>query len=103
MLDNHTWGEILRAFLIAEGPLLIVPLLGAMLFAFTGWIMLDRADRGVLGFVLGFFLGPIGLVIAWVVRDNALRDQARYVSPHAREIDEIMARLRETDANRKLK
>jgi uncharacterized membrane protein len=37
--------------------------------------MLARVDRGFAGVLLGFFLGPVGLIIAWVMRANALRDQ----------------------------
>lgn len=41
----------------------------------AGYYILDRVDRGGLGIALGFFLGPVGLVIAWVLRDSALRDE----------------------------
>ena len=43
--------------------------------AIAGYLMLARVDRGFVGVLLGFFLGPIGLLIAWPMRDNALRDR----------------------------
>jgi hypothetical protein len=42
--------------------------------AVAGYLLLARIKRGFAGFLLGLFLGPIGLVIAWVIRDNKLRD-----------------------------
>src|SRR5947209_2646659 len=50
----------------------------------VGFLILDRVDRGWVGVLLGFFLGPIGLVIAWVLRDNALRDQEERDRRHQR-------------------
>jgi hypothetical protein len=43
--------------------------------AIAGYLMLARVDRGFVGVLLGFFLGPIGVLIAWPMRDNALRDR----------------------------
>jgi ribosomal protein L37AE/L43A len=40
-------------------------LIGALLCGVAGAVML-----GDTGFLLGFFLGPIGLVIAWTLRDS---------------------------------
>jgi len=42
--------------------------------ALAGFLLLARIKRGFAGVVLGLFLGPIGLVIAWAIRDNRLRD-----------------------------
>ncbi|HKO18405.1 MAG TPA: SHOCT domain-containing protein [Acidobacteriaceae bacterium] len=52
-----------------------VALLSAVVCGVAGYLILDRVDRGDVGGALGFFLGPIGLVIAWVMRDNGLRDE----------------------------
>jgi uncharacterized membrane protein len=55
---------------------LLTPILIAVVgCAVAGYLMLARVDRGFAGVLLGFFLGPVGLIIAWVMRANALRDQ----------------------------
>jgi hypothetical protein len=64
-------GEILEL----AGPFLFFAFVGAAICGLAGGVMLDRVGRGLAGALLGFFLGPIGLLIAWVVRDNALRDE----------------------------
>lgn len=38
--------------------------------------MLSRYNKAGTGFLLGFFLGPIGLIIAWTMRDSAKLDDA---------------------------
>jgi hypothetical protein len=43
--------------------------------AVAGYLMLARVDRGLAGVLLGFFLGPVGLLIAWPMRANALLDR----------------------------
>lgn len=53
--------------------MLIVILLA---FGVAGYMMLSVHERGWTGFLLGFFLAPIGLVIAWVMRSN-LAEAAR--------------------------
>jgi hypothetical protein len=45
--------------------------------AIAGYLTLARVGRGVAGILLGFFLGPIGLLIAWPMRANALLDRAQ--------------------------
>jgi hypothetical protein len=40
----------------------------------AGFVMLSRFNRGILGSALGAGLGPIGLVIAYFIRDNAKLD-----------------------------
>jgi putative oligomerization/nucleic acid binding protein len=65
------------------GSFLFFALVGALICGLAGGIMLDRVERGLAGALLGFFLGPIGLVIAWVMRDNALRDaEAEHARRH---------------------
>ena len=43
--------------------------------AIAGYLTLARVGRGLAGILLGFFLGPIGLLIAWPMRANALLDR----------------------------
>lgn len=43
--------------------------------AVAGYLMLARVGRGIVGVLLGFFLGPIGVLIAWPMRANALLDR----------------------------
>jgi hypothetical protein len=45
-------------------------IIGAFVFGIGGAAMLSQFDRAGTGFLLGFLLGPVGLVIAWVKRDN---------------------------------
>jgi hypothetical protein len=65
-----------------DGGILFLQIGALVVCAIAGYVMLDRVDRGGTGVALGFFLGPIGLVIAWVMRDNALRDQAERQRHH---------------------
>lgn len=96
------WRALIWQAMLLNAPLLIAGFITACLCGLAGFMMLDRVDRGGAGFALGFFLGPIGLVIAWVMRDNAPReeDRATLRRLHADQIDDIMARLRSTDPNR---
>lgn len=65
-----TIGEVgLLAFIALVAVLINIP------SAIAGHLMLERFEKGNAGAALGFFLGPIGLVIAWVMRDNAFRDR----------------------------
>jgi hypothetical protein len=41
----------------------------------AGYLMLARFGRGWDGAGLAIGFGPIGLVIAWVIRDNLFRDR----------------------------
>lgn len=54
----------------------------AVICGIAGAAMLSRFGKGDEGFLIGFLLGPIGLIIAWTMRDNAKFDAtARSVSP----------------------
>jgi hypothetical protein len=53
---------------------LIGVLLYALPAAYGGYVMLERFDMGERGFVLGFFFGPLGLIIAWAIRSNEILD-----------------------------
>jgi hypothetical protein len=57
-------------------------LISAGIFGAAGAFLLDAADRGGEGFMWGFLLGPIGLVIAWVRRDDALREREEKARRH---------------------
>jgi hypothetical protein len=46
-----------------------------------GYMTLERFGKGLAGALLGALLGPIGLVICWVMRDNAKLDEARGPPP----------------------
>lgn len=59
----------------STGFLFMGLLIGCEICGAAGYLILERVRRGVSGFLLGFLLGPIGLVMAWVIRDNALRDK----------------------------
>ena len=48
----------------------------------AGALMLKPLDRQGTGFALGFLLGPIGLIIAWTIRQNELLERAEYVERH---------------------
>lgn len=46
-------------------------------FGIAGGLLLSPVDRSEAGFMLGFFLGPVGLVIAWAMRANGLLELER--------------------------
>ena len=50
----------------------------------AGALLLAPLDRRVLGFMVGFWFGPIGWVIAWAMRDNGLRERAARDEHHRR-------------------
>lgn len=59
----------------ATGFFILMSLFVLGVCSVAGYLMLARVGRGAFGWALGFLLGPLGLVLAWVIRDNALRDQ----------------------------
>jgi hypothetical protein len=72
-----------------DQPTALALIVGFVACGIAGGMMLERIKRGGTGFTLGFFLGPIGLVIAWIMRDNATRE----IALHSRQIDAPAARL----------
>ena len=42
--------------------------IGALVFGFVGMSLLESRGRGGVGFLLGALLGPIGLIIAAIMR-----------------------------------
>ena len=47
-----------------------VAIIGCLIFGIAGAALLSRYEKAGTGFILGFLLGPIGLVIAWTMRDS---------------------------------
>lgn len=47
------------------------------LFGLAGAVILNRFNKAGIGCLLGILLGPIGLIIAWVMRSNAQADEER--------------------------
>jgi DNA-directed RNA polymerase subunit RPC12/RpoP len=47
----------------------------------AGGAMLSRFNKAGTGFLLGLLLGPIGLIIAWTMRDSAKLDDAKRSPP----------------------
>lgn len=58
-----------------EIQLILYSVGGAVTCGIAGFQLLDRFDRGWAGWWWGFLLGPFGVVIAWVKRDNAAREE----------------------------
>ena len=48
-----------------------------ILCGIAGAGMLSRYGKAGSGFLLGLLLGPIGLIIAWTMRDTAKLDEAK--------------------------
>jgi|SRR5215471_2065400 len=48
----------------------------SLICAIAGAAMLSRYNKAGSGFLLGGLLGPIGLIIAWTMRDNAKLDES---------------------------
>jgi hypothetical protein len=42
--------------------------IAALIFGGIGMWLLEKSNRGEIGFLLGFFLGPLGLIIAAILR-----------------------------------
>ena len=48
-----------------------------ILFAIAGAAILSRYNKSGTGCLLGLLLGPIGLIIAWTMRDSAKIDEGK--------------------------
>src|SRR5213595_1698520 len=46
----------------------------------AGGAMLSRYNKAGTGFLLGLLFGPIGLIIAWTMRDTSKLDEAKDAS-----------------------
>jgi len=68
------------------GLFIVISLVVLAVCSVAGYLMLARVGRGADGWALGFFLGPLGLVLAWVIRDNALRDDADGIPSRTRPV-----------------
>lgn len=74
--------------LVVGYAIIFAPVLIALVgCAIAGYLMLAPVDRRLAGVLLGFFLGPIGLLIAWPMRANALHEREQHDRFH-RDIDE---------------
>jgi hypothetical protein len=75
----------------------------------AGYLMLARFDRGFEGALYGFLFGPLGLVMAWVMRDNEFRDQAERRAGVHEDREErsdprsVVPRQRDTDQPRRFR
>lgn len=61
---------------------LVVASINVIAFAVAGYLMLAPVDRAGDGIALGVLLGPMGLVIAWIIRDNEYREREEYQRRH---------------------
>jgi hypothetical protein len=52
-------------------------ILGAFLFGITGATILHSSSKPGMGFLLGAFLGPLGLIIAFVIRSDTANAERR--------------------------
>ncbi|HEX5411045.1 MAG TPA: hypothetical protein VFZ27_04215 [Terriglobia bacterium] len=64
-----------------------------ILCGIAGAAMLSRFNKGGTGCLLGGFLGPIGLIIAWTMRDSAKLDQEKAIQ--AREAARLAHEIRD--------
>lgn len=58
-------------------------------FCVAGALILKPVDKQGVGVALGFFLGPIGLVIAWAKRENELLERQEYKERHRAALDDV--------------
>ncbi|HEY7233850.1 MAG TPA: SHOCT domain-containing protein [Gemmatimonadaceae bacterium] len=73
---------------------LLVALLTALVCGAAGAALLGAAEKSGTGFWLGFLLGPLGLIIAWAKRDDAMRELEERAQRH-RQVDNAMRGLRQ--------
>jgi hypothetical protein len=66
------------------GTFLTYALVSAVICGAAGFFILERVERPGTGAALGALLGPIGLLIAWILRDNAIRDEEIRKDRHAK-------------------
>lgn len=59
-----------------------------VLWSVVGAAMLSRSNRAGIGCMLGFFLGPIGALIAW-----SMKDSDRVECPHCRSLIDSRATI----------
>lgn len=57
------------------GVLVVYCLVVGLPMAIAGYMLLDRFDKGGTGAMVSFLLGPMGILIAWIMRDNEFRDR----------------------------
>lgn len=84
-----------EVLLVSSWVILLVVAIIANFAAFivAGALILKPVDRSGLGMVLGFFLGPIGLVIAWTIRSNDLLERAEYKERHRAALEETKSAM----------
>ena len=66
-----------------------------LLFGIAGAAVLSRANKAGIGCLLGIILGPIGLIIAWVVRRDWEADKAAAAAKKKNDAKRKAARNRE--------
>jgi len=54
----------------------------------VGAAIASRADRAGTGFLLGFFVGPVGLLLVWHLRSRWGRDRAAKAASQERDREE---------------
>lgn len=75
----------------------IYALIGGIACCIAGAVILSRIDREFAGCLLGFFLGPLGLVIAWAMRENGIHEEEER-RRHHQSIDATMRNFQIADA-----
>ena len=73
---------------------LLSAFLGGVVCAFAGATILSEVDRTMTGLLLGFFLGPLGLIIAWAMRSNRLHQEEARRRQHHPPTDGYLATAR---------
>jgi hypothetical protein len=76
---------------------LLFALIGGVICAFAGATILSEVERTFTGVLLGFFFGPIGLVIAWAMRSNKLAEEERRRRQH-HPIDDYLRAMKATSS-----
>jgi hypothetical protein len=63
---------------------LLFVLIGALVCGFIGYAVGDTRQQGGLGFVLGFLLGPLGILVAVLLPRKELPQRQRWQEKQAR-------------------